>query len=140
MLAWDQALAGAHRSEPGSNVVLHECAHKPDMLDGVVDGTPVLAHDLRDDWVRVCTEGYDDLVAGVPRPPLRWYPGRPASTTGRTADTDLLTRGTKVPHSTPERVAQVCVERVEAPGVPPSCGVPPQHLLTGGLSSEQPCG
>lgn len=73
VLAWDQALAGAHRSEPGANVVLHEFAHKLDMLDGVVDGTPVLARDLRADWVRVCAEVYDDLVAGVPRPPMRWY-------------------------------------------------------------------
>lgn len=73
VLAWDQALAGAHRSEPGANVVLHEFAHKLDMLGGVVDGTPVLARDLRADWVRVCSEVYDDLVAGVPRPPLRWY-------------------------------------------------------------------
>lgn len=73
VLAWDQALAGAHRSEPGANVVLHEFAHKLDMLDGVVDGTPVLARDLRADWVRVCSEVYDDLVAGVPRPPMRWY-------------------------------------------------------------------
>ncbi len=73
VLAWDQALAGAHRSEPGANVVLHEFAHKLDMLDGFVDGTPVLARDLRADWVRVCSEVYDDLVAGVPRPPLRWY-------------------------------------------------------------------
>jgi len=73
VLAWDQALAGAHRSEPGANVVLHEFAHKLDMLDGVVDGTPVLARELRADWVRVCSEVYDDLVAGVPRPPLRWY-------------------------------------------------------------------
>ncbi|MCU1693747.1 MAG: hypothetical protein JWM64_2838 [Frankiales bacterium] len=73
VLAWDQALAGAHRAEPGYNVVLHEFAHKLDMLDGVVDGTPVLQKDLREEWVRVCTEVYDDLVAGYPRPPLRWY-------------------------------------------------------------------
>lgn len=73
VLAWDQVLAGAHRLEPGANVVLHEFAHKLDMLDGVVDGTPVLARDLRADWARVCTDVYDDLVAGVPRPPLRWY-------------------------------------------------------------------
>ena len=73
VLAWDQVLAGAHRFEPGVNVVLHEFAHKLDMLDGVVDGTPVLARDLRADWARVCTDVYDDLVAGVPRPPLRWY-------------------------------------------------------------------
>jgi hypothetical protein len=23
--------------------------------------------------VRICTEVYDDLVLGVPRPPMRWY-------------------------------------------------------------------
>lgn len=73
VLAWDQALAGAHRSERGHNVVLHEFAHKLDMLDGLIDGTPLLSRDVRDDWVRVCTRVYEDLVAGVPRPPMRWY-------------------------------------------------------------------
>ena len=43
------------------------------MLDGAVDGAPLLARDLRAEWLRVCSEVYDDLVAGVPRPPLRWY-------------------------------------------------------------------
>ena len=73
VLAWDQALAGAHRDEPGHNVVLHEFAHKLDMLDGNIDGTPALPRDVRADWVRVCTGVYDDLVAGRPRPPMRWY-------------------------------------------------------------------
>jgi Mlc titration factor MtfA (ptsG expression regulator) len=73
VLAWDQALAGAHRSVRGHNVVLHEFAHKLDMLDGTVDGTPLLPRDVRDDWVRICTEVYNDLVAGRPRPPMRWY-------------------------------------------------------------------
>ena len=73
VLAWDEALAGARRSEPGHNVVLHEFAHKLDMLDGTIDGTPVLPRDVRADWVRVCTEVYEDLVAGRPRPPMRWY-------------------------------------------------------------------
>ena len=72
-VAWDQALAGAHRAQPGHNVVLHEFAHKLDMLDGTIDGTPLLPQDARADWVRVCTAVYDDLVAGVPRPPMRWY-------------------------------------------------------------------
>jgi len=72
-VAWDQALAGAHASERGHNVVLHEFAHKLDMLDGTIDGTPLLPREVRADWVRVCTEVYDDLVAGVPRPPMRWY-------------------------------------------------------------------
>ncbi|MDX6197603.1 MAG: MtfA peptidase [Actinomycetota bacterium] len=73
VLAWDQALAGAHREQPGHNVVLHEFAHKLDMLDGSIDGTPLLPRGLRADWVRVCTDVYDDLVAGRPRPPMRWY-------------------------------------------------------------------
>jgi Mlc titration factor MtfA (ptsG expression regulator) len=73
VVAWDQALAGAHRAEPGHNVVLHEFAHKLDMLDGTIDGTPLLSKELRADWIAVCTEVYDDLVAGVPRPPMRWY-------------------------------------------------------------------
>lgn len=73
VVAWDQALAGAHRTEPGHNVVLHEFAHKLDMLDGTIDGTPLLPRELRADWVRVCTGVYEDLVAGRPRPPMRWY-------------------------------------------------------------------
>ncbi|HTL23258.1 MAG TPA: M90 family metallopeptidase [Mycobacteriales bacterium] len=73
VLAWDEALAGAHRSQPGHNVVLHEFAHKLDMLDGTIDGTPLLPRELRADWVRVCTGVYEDLVAGRPRPPMRWY-------------------------------------------------------------------
>jgi MtfA peptidase len=73
VVAWDQALSGAHRSEPGHNVVLHEFAHKLDMLDGTIDGTPRLPRELRAEWVRVCTAVYDDLVQGRPRPPMRWY-------------------------------------------------------------------
>ena len=33
----------------------------------------LLARDLRGDWLHVCSEVYDDLVAGIPGPPLRWY-------------------------------------------------------------------
>jgi Mlc titration factor MtfA (ptsG expression regulator) len=73
VLAWDQSLAGAHRTFPGHNVVLHEFAHKLDMLDGTVDGTPVLPRSVAQEWARVCTEVYADLVAGRRRPPLRWY-------------------------------------------------------------------
>jgi len=53
--------------------VLHEFAHKLDMRGGTIDGTPLLPRDLRADWVRVCTDVYEDLVAGRPRPPMRWY-------------------------------------------------------------------
>src|SRR3954466_11093435 len=67
VIAWDEALAGAHREQPGYNVVLHEFAHKLDMRDGTIDGTPLLPQDLRADWIRVCTAVYEDLVAGQPR-------------------------------------------------------------------------
>jgi len=73
VIAWDEALAGAHRAQPGHNVVLHEFAHKLDMRDGTIDGTPLLPPGLREDWIRVCTEVYDDLVNGIPRPPMQWY-------------------------------------------------------------------
>jgi Mlc titration factor MtfA (ptsG expression regulator) len=73
VVAWDQALAGAHRTMHGHNVVLHEFAHKLDMLDGAIDGTPVLDPEAREHWRAVCTEVYEDLVAGRPRPPLREY-------------------------------------------------------------------
>ncbi len=72
-LAWDQSLAGAHRTERGHNVVLHEFAHKLDMLGGDVNGTPLLPRDVRADWKRVCTEVYRDLERGIPRFPMRWY-------------------------------------------------------------------
>jgi len=73
VIAWDQALADAHRTVRGNNVVLHEFAHKIDMRDGAIDGTPLLPQDVREDWIRVCTDVYDDLVDGIPRPPMRWY-------------------------------------------------------------------
>lgn len=73
VVAWDEALAGAHRTERGHNVVLHEFAHKLDMLDGRIDGTPLLPRDVRADWIRICTGVYEDLLAGRPRPPMRWY-------------------------------------------------------------------
>ena len=73
VLAWDQVLIDAHGTVPGQNVVLHEFAHKLDMVDGTIDGTPLLPQDVRAEWVRVCTAVYEDLVAGRPRPPMRWY-------------------------------------------------------------------
>ncbi len=43
----------------------HEFAHKLDMDDGTVDGTPVLASpEERQRWIDVCTAVYDDLQEG----------------------------------------------------------------------------
>lgn len=74
LLAWDQAEDAARNPGRGHNVVYHEFAHKLDMLDHIVDGTPPLEH--RGDverWVEVCTEAYGALRAGVERPPLLPY-------------------------------------------------------------------
>ena len=74
LLAWDQADDAARYPGRGSNVVYHEFAHKLDMLDHVVDGTPPLRRrgDV-DRWVEVCTEAYRALRAGDKRPPLQPY-------------------------------------------------------------------
>jgi Mlc titration factor MtfA (ptsG expression regulator) len=73
LVAWDQAQASARHPERGHNVVIHEFAHKLDMLDGIVDGTPPIAAAAMKPWVAVCTEVFDDLRAGRARPPLRPY-------------------------------------------------------------------
>jgi len=63
VLAWDQALAGARRTERGHNVVLHEFAHKLDMRGGTIDGTPLLPREMRG--------RLGDLVQGDRPPHLR---------------------------------------------------------------------
>lgn len=75
LISWNQAVAGARHPERGHNVVLHEFAHKIDMLDGIIDGTPPLPRPDRRAWVRVCTEVYRSVRRGEPRPPLRRYGG-----------------------------------------------------------------
>jgi Mlc titration factor MtfA (ptsG expression regulator) len=74
LLAWDEAVAAARRPGRGHNVVFHEFAHKLDMVDDILDGTPRLMNrrDL-DRWVEVCTEAYEALRAGIERPPLQPY-------------------------------------------------------------------
>jgi Mlc titration factor MtfA (ptsG expression regulator) len=65
LFAWDEVLHDVEHPERGRNVVLHECAHVLDHLDGVVDGTPPIADpELADRWVAACTAAYEDVVAG----------------------------------------------------------------------------
>ena len=73
LIAWDQAHASARHPERGHNVVIHEFAHKIDMLDDLIDGTPPIGREAARPWVRVCTEVFRSLQHGVPRPPLRPY-------------------------------------------------------------------
>ncbi len=79
-IAWDAAREGARHPERGHNVVYHEFAHKLDMDDGTVDGTPVLGPDDRQRWIEVCTAVYQDVRDGSGRPAAgrlrRGQPGR----------------------------------------------------------------
>lgn len=61
VLAWPDADPSA--GQPGFNVVIHEFAHKLDMLDGQADGAPPLPAALRERWTRTMTDAYDDFCA-----------------------------------------------------------------------------
>jgi MtfA peptidase len=74
VIAWDAARADARHPERGHNVVFHEFAHKLDMLDDLVDGTPPLPdHTARERWIEVCTAEYRLLRAGGGGHLLRAY-------------------------------------------------------------------
>jgi Mlc titration factor MtfA (ptsG expression regulator) len=74
IVAWDEAIAASRAPGSGHNVVYHEFAHKLDMLDALIDGTPPLeSRAAVDRWVEVCTEPFHALRAGIDRPPLQPY-------------------------------------------------------------------
>jgi hypothetical protein len=76
VIAWDAASQNARHPERGHNVVFHEFAHKLDMLDGTVDGTPpLLDRATREEWIAVCTHEYRALRAGEGGPLLNPYAG-----------------------------------------------------------------
>jgi Mlc titration factor MtfA (ptsG expression regulator) len=58
ILAWDEVLEGG-RGKGKRNVVFHELAHKIDMVDGTIDGTPPLPDARR--WAQVCSEVFLEL-------------------------------------------------------------------------------
>jgi hypothetical protein len=61
ILAWDNVLAGG-RAGAVRNIVFHELAHKIDMLDGTVDGTPPLdSTAARRRWAEVCSHAFLEL-------------------------------------------------------------------------------
>lgn len=62
ILSWADAQRGGQDPADGHNVVLHEFAHKLDMLDGSVNGTPLLeSRDQLDQWKTVMTSEYIQL-------------------------------------------------------------------------------
>lgn len=66
ILSWASVEAAGRGS--GSNVVIHEFAHKLDMLNGDANGFPVLHSDMsRKRWAQVFTDAYEDLCRRVQR-------------------------------------------------------------------------
>lgn len=65
ILSWVD-VACADRSHTPYNVVMHEFAHKLDMLNGVADGFPPLHRDMsRKDWTDAHTAAYEDFCARI---------------------------------------------------------------------------
>lgn len=71
VLAWSEIEASG-RGE-GYNVVVHELAHKLDMLTGEANGVPPLHSDMRiPEWVAVFDAAYDDLCDQLERGAEPW--------------------------------------------------------------------
>ncbi|MDD0973208.1 zinc-dependent peptidase [Pseudomonas fontis] len=68
ILAWPGVLGSG--GWEGYNLVIHELAHKLDMLNGDANGLPPLHHDMRvSDWAKVMQHAYDDLNRQLDRNP-----------------------------------------------------------------------
>lgn len=68
ILSWSDARPGSHSHGPASNVIIHEFAHKLDMLNGSANGMPPLHHDMaREEWFRTFTRAYNKLYHQVER-------------------------------------------------------------------------
>jgi MtfA peptidase len=66
VLSWD-AIEG-EAEFPDQDLVIHECAHKIDVLNGDADGCPPLHPDMNAaDWTRVMRRAYDTLNRAVDR-------------------------------------------------------------------------
>jgi Mlc titration factor MtfA (ptsG expression regulator) len=77
ILSWTHAAKGAADGGDGENVVFHEFAHKLDMNNGLVDGTPRMSsREQAKEWHLVMTDAFakldGELHSGV-RGPLRRY-------------------------------------------------------------------
>lgn len=57
ILSWDDVLAGG-KGKGKRNVVFHEFAHKIDMVDGTIDGTPPLEGAALGRWAHVCSKHF----------------------------------------------------------------------------------
>lgn len=102
LVSWDAAARQALRPQGGENVVLHEFAHRLDMLDGLSDGTPPIDDDgtLRR-WAEVCHRAFDRVRDDHPSV-LRAYAGEHPSEFFAVATEVFFTRGTALREDEPD--------------------------------------
>lgn len=67
ILSWADVQADIADPGAGFCVAVHEMAHKLDVLDGVLDGTPPLPRDWQRAWARDFQQAYDAFAAKVER-------------------------------------------------------------------------
>ena len=68
ILSWSDARPGADPHGPEHNVILHEFAHKLDMLNGNANGMPALHRGMnRTEWTEAFTRAYEHLCHQVDR-------------------------------------------------------------------------
>ena len=65
ILSWADVQADSADPSAGFCVAAHEIAHKLDVLDGVLDGTPPLPREWQRAWARDFQRAYDALVEQV---------------------------------------------------------------------------
>ena len=93
LVSWDAAAEQSRHPGRGENVLLHEFAHRLDMLDGVSDGTPPIDDDgTLAKWVEVCRHAFDRVRDDHPSV-LRPYAGEHPSEFFAVATELFFTRG-----------------------------------------------
>ncbi|MDF1614442.1 zinc-dependent peptidase [Desulfurivibrio dismutans] len=66
VLSWADCAPGSYPHGPASNVVIHEFAHKLDMLNGAANGLPPLPRGMsRAAWAAALGGGYEQLRAAL---------------------------------------------------------------------------
>ncbi|WP_349656244.1 M90 family metallopeptidase [Xanthomonas sp. 10-10] len=65
IVSWADVQADLHDPCAGFNVIVHEMAHKLDALDGALDGTPPLPHEVQRRWARDFQQAFDAFCQRV---------------------------------------------------------------------------
>ncbi len=66
IVSWDDVERDMQEKQSGRNVVIHEIAHKLDMLNGPADGFPPLPHGMAvTEWSTALSAAYESLVRQV---------------------------------------------------------------------------